>query len=143
MSDYSLCMAQMRKLQTSGGIRKTCFIDLLVACSDKPRKAIQVLRASFFRGFKTLAAFEKVRFNISGSPELARLALNPDLPRPHALSWHTNSDLKLYIMRRIVEELEPVLGPAAVLDIGYDHVVEFHPRTHLARSVKEGTVLTV
>ena len=36
MSDSSLCMTLMRKMQTSGGIRKICFVESLFLCKTQP-----------------------------------------------------------------------------------------------------------
>ncbi|CAD6582482.1 MAG: hypothetical protein ASARMPREDX12_000953 [Alectoria sarmentosa] len=142
MGDYALCMPVIRKLQhAGGGVRGTCFVDLLFFCNDGSPRNVQVLGTSFFRGFKTLTAFEKVRFNISGSSRLAVPALVPSRRRPEDLDGYAHWDLKMYILQTIVEELEPVLGPANVVDRPGAHFVEFRPRSHLvgleAKSRKE------
>lgn len=141
MADYALCMPLIRKLLQAGGVRGTCFVDLLFFCNDGSPRNVQVLGTSFFRGFKTLTAFEKVTFNISGSSRLAARALVPTRRRPEDLDGYAHWDLKMYILQTIVEELEPVLGPANVVDKPGAHVVEFRPRSHLvgleAKSRKE------
>lgn len=130
LSDHSLCMDLMRKLQTSGCARKTCFVDLLFFCNNERHESTQMLGASLFRGLKTLTAFEKVTISCSGYPRLVTYALHPSKPRPRNLDYDANMPSKCYFMQRIAEELEPTLGPAVVLDEHHTHIVEFHPRTH-------------
>ena len=130
MSDRSLCMDLMRQMQTPGGARKTCSIDLLFFCKYKPPGSAPVLGASLFQGLKTLTAFEKFTINCSGYQRLVAYALHPNKPRPHNLDYPANMSLRCYFMLRIAEELEPTLGPAIFAKENHTHIVEFHPRTH-------------
>ena len=142
-SDHSLCIALMHKLQASGKARKTCSIDLLFFGIDKCPEIIEVLGPPFFRAFKTLTAFNKVTINSSGFPRPAYLTFNPDKSYASRLDCYKNTALICYVMQRIVEELEPALGPATVLDGSYTHIAEFRPRIRPAESGKAGTILTV
>lgn len=89
-----------------------------------------------FRGLKTLTAFGKVTINSSDFSRLVTFALHPNKPRPFYLDYDDNMSVKRYIMKRIVEELQPTLGSAAVVDEYRMHIVEFRPRTHLSKSVE-------
>ena len=130
MSDPSLCMDLMRKMQKSDGAGKTCSIDLLFFCNHRTQGSIPVLGASLFRGLKTLSAFEKVTINCSGYPRLITYALHPNKPRPHYLDHAINRPLKRFFMSRITEELESTLGPAIHPDKCRTNFIEFRPRAH-------------
>lgn len=131
MSDYALCMTMIRKLESSNSVRKTCLIDLLFFCNYRHPERFQLLGTSFFRGFRTLTAFEKIDFYISGDTSLAYQTLNPSKPRSGLFDGYEYGDFKHHIMKRIVEVLEPALGPADVVDEDSWHVIEFHPRAFL------------
>ena len=132
MSDYALCMAVMRKLESSSRARKTCLIDLIFSCNYHHPERFQVLGTSFFRGFRTLTAFERIDFWITGNTSLAHQTINPRAPHSNLLNGYEYADFKDYIMKRIVEVLEPALGPADVVDDDSRHIIGFRPRAFLA-----------
>ena len=77
----------------------------------------------------SLTAFGKVTINSSGFSRLVTFALHPNKPRPFYLDYDDNMSVKRYIMKRIVEELQPTLGSAAVVDEYRRRIVEFRPCT--------------